>query len=425
MSQKSCGSCAENSSCKTNEQDQDLKLKLCMGRIKNKLVILSGKGGVGKSSVAANLAVGLALSGYKVGLMDVDVHGPSIPRLLNLGEAKIQSAEQKLLPVRWNENLSVISLGFFLPSKEDAVIWRGPIKMGLIRQFLEDVDWGDLDYLLIDCPPGTGDEPISVLQLLGGQAKAIVVTSPQVLAIDDVRRSIHFCRQTGNPVLGIVENMSGFVCPHCRQEVNIFNSGGGEVLAQEMNVPFLGRIPLDPGMVSAADEGSPYLQSHVDDPAALAMERILEPIRELVSQSGKQESAKEQAGNESPVPGQEPQKGGQKEMKIAIPVAQGRLCQHFGHCEQFALLSVNTEDKKIQSIEHLNPPPHEPGVLPRWLAQENTDLVIAGGMGSRAQDLFQEHGVQVITGAQNGDPEQIVLDYLQDRLVTGANACDH
>jgi Mrp family chromosome partitioning ATPase/predicted Fe-Mo cluster-binding NifX family protein len=396
-----------------------------MGRIKHKLVILSGKGGVGKSSVAANMAVGLALSGYKVGLMDVDVHGPSIPRLLNLGEANIQAAEQKLLPVRWSENLAVISLGFFLPSKEDAVVWRGPIKMSLIRQFLEDVDWGDLDYLLIDCPPGTGDEPISVLQLLGGEAKALVVTSPQVLAIDDVRRSIHFCRQTGNAVLGIIENMSGFICPHCRQEANIFNSGGGEVLAQETKVPFLGRIPLDPGMVSSADQGVPYLQSHVDDPAAQALERILQPIKDLESKAGKQESVKENPGNEWAEPTKGPQKGGETEMKIAVPVAQGRLCQHFGHCEQFALLSVNTEDKKIQSIEHLNPPPHEPGVLPRWLAQENADLVIAGGMGSRAQGIFQEQGIQVITGAQNGDPEEIVMDYLNNNLVTGANACDH
>ncbi|MFP4213585.1 MAG: iron-sulfur cluster carrier protein MrpORP [Desulfohalobiaceae bacterium] len=425
MSQKSCGSCGEHSSCNTQEKEQDLKLQQSMGRIKHKLVILSGKGGVGKSSVAANLAVGLALSGYKVGLMDVDVHGPSIPRLLSLGEAKIQAAEQKLMPVQWNANLSVISLGFFLPSKEDAVIWRGPIKMSLIRQFLQDVDWGDLDYLLIDCPPGTGDEPISVLQLLDGQASAIVVTSPQVLAIDDVRRSIQFCHHTGNPVMGIVENMSGFVCPYCRQEVDIFNSGGGEALAREMNVPFLGRIPLDPGMVNAADQGLPYLQSHVDDPAAQALEKILEPIRDLEKQGRRQAAAQENPEQQRTGSAQGPQQGGKKEMKIAIPVAQGRLCQHFGHCEQFALVSVDTEAKKIQAIEHLNPPPHEPGVLPRWLAEQKADLVIVGGMGSRAQGIFQEHGVQVLAGAQGGSPEEIVVDYLNSNLVTGANACDH
>ncbi len=424
MSEKGCASCAQDSSCKSQEQDKDLKLKEHMDRIKYKLVVLSGKGGVGKSSVAANLAVGLALSGFKVGLMDVDVHGPSIPRLLNLGQARIQTAEHQLLPVHWNENLAVISLGFFLPHKEDAVIWRGPIKMSLIRQFLEDVAWGDLDYLLIDCPPGTGDEPISVLQLLGGQAQAIVVTSPQVLAIDDVRRSIYFCRQTGNPVLGIVENMSGFVCPHCRQEVNIFNSGGGEDLAREAGVPFLGRIPLDPGMVSSADQGIPYLQNHIDDPAALALENILQPIRALETKKKQPEKTPlARAGQGSCSTAQNPE--GAREMKIAIPVAQGRLCQHFGHCELFALFSVNCKSKNILSSELLTPPPHEPGVLPKWLAEQKTDLVIAGGMGSRAQGIFQEHGIQVITGAQGQTPEEIVLGYLNDNLITGNNACDH
>ncbi len=422
MSQKTCGTCSDHSSCATQEQEQEKKLQENMSRIKHKLVVLSGKGGVGKSSVAVNLAVGLALSGYKVGLMDVDVHGPSIPRLLDLGQARAQAVQQQLMPVSWNNKLSVMSLGFFLPHKEDSVIWRGPIKMSLIRQFMEDVAWGDLDYLIIDCPPGTGDEPLSVLQLLGGQAWALVVTSPQVLAIDDVRRSVHFCSQTGNPVLGIVENMSGFICPHCREEINIFNSGGGEELAREMQVPFLGRIPLDPGLVSAADQGVPYLQTHMDDPAALALENILQPIKDLEIR---------QAGKES-APGSKPDDYAldqaalaKQQIKVAIPVAQGRLCQHFGHSEQFALLNVDLQNKRILNTEYLDPPPHEPGVLPEWLAEKETELVIAAGMGAKALDIFQKKGVWVVTGAGEGSAEEIVQAYLEGNLATGTNVCDH
>lgn len=278
MEKKECESCSKKGTC---EEFRDKKLKQTLNRIKHKIVILSGKGGVGKSSIAANIAVGLSLKGKKVGLMDVDVHGPSIPRLLKLDGARPEVGASGMYPIPWSKNLSVISLGFLLPSKEDSVIWRGPLKMGVIKQFIADVVWGVLDYLVVDCPPGTGDEPLSVMQLMGKEARAVIVTTPQDVAVDDVRRSINFCRHTGNPVIGVIENMSGFVCPHCGKEVDIFKSGGGEALAKEAGVDFLGKIPLDPKLVEAGDSGEVFIKYHQDSPAAKALLKILEPILKL------------------------------------------------------------------------------------------------------------------------------------------------
>ncbi len=285
---KSCPSASKSGGCSSGHdpktcgtKPEDEKITRTLSRIKHKIVVLSGKGGVGKSTVSANIAMTLALAGKKVGLLDVDVHGPSIPRLLSLTGAKPHIESDHMEPVAYNSNLSVMSLGFLIPDKETAVIWRGPVKIGLIRQFVGDVDWGDLDYLVTDCPPGTGDEPLSVLQTLGPDALAVIVTTPQGVAIDDVRRSVTFCSQVGNKVLGIVENMSGFVCPNCHTTHDIFNSGGGEALAKEMNVPFLGRIPMDPEVVRSGDEGYPFVKVQGDTPTGKALTKIAEPILAL------------------------------------------------------------------------------------------------------------------------------------------------
>lgn len=283
MAEQTCDSCSSQKSCQ-DKDNQDAKLQRSLCRIKNKLVVLSGKGGVGKSSMAVNLAVGLAMTGKKVGLMDVDVHGPTVLRLLHLGDSRPQSVNQGLEPIQWSENLAVMSIGFLIPNKEDSVIWRGPIKMSLIRQFIEDVNWGQLDYLVVDCPPGTGDEPISVMQLLGKEAKAVIVTTPQEVAVDDVRRSVNFCRQTGNEILGIVENMSGCVCPHCQTTIEIFNTGGGEKLSNETGVSLLGKVPLDPEIVKAGDQGEALLQVLGNSPAVLEIKRIVQQVLELTPQ---------------------------------------------------------------------------------------------------------------------------------------------
>ncbi len=420
MQKDQCGSCSSDR-CSSQEQGQQKpdmeKLKERLKDIHHTIVVLSGKGGVGKSTVSANLAVGLALEGYKVGLLDVDVHGPSIPRLLNLKLERPIIKKTGIQPVMWDNTLKVMSLGFLLPDDKEAVIWRGPLKMGAIKQFLEDVDWGELDFLVVDCPPGTGDEPLSVMQLIGSSAYALVVTTPQAVAVDDVKRSITFCRRLNNPVIGVIENMSGFVCPKCKEVVDIFKSGGGMKMAQEMNVTFLGRVPIDPEIVMSGDEGEVFIKSHPDSETSKCFKEIVKKVIEEIQKFEEEKSKKASEKREIKID--------KEEIKIAIPVADGKLCNHFGHCEQFAFVYANQKDKKIKKIEYLDSPPHEPGVIPRWIAEQGTDLVIAGGMGQKALDLLNQHGIRVIVGAKGERPEDIVRDYLKGTLEVGENVCEH
>lgn len=394
-----------------SEQDfnerRELESRLC--RIGRKLVVLSGKGGVGKSTVAVNIAAALQMAGKRVGLLDVDIHGPSIPTMLGLQGAAMQSGPDGLLPLDAG-GVKVMSLGFLLPDPDQAVIWRGPMKMGAIKQFLKDVAWGDLDYLVIDSPPGTGDEPLSVCQLIGQLDGAVIVTTPQKVAAIDVRKSITFCRQLGVPVLGVVENMSGFACPKCGEVSAIFSSGGGERIAAGMNVPFLGSIPIDLSVAAAGDDGRPFVRRHGDSPATKIMRRVIEPILALEPGSGASEKIETKE---------------KTNMKIAIPLADGKLAMHFGHCASFALIEADADEKKIVKREDLQAPPHEPGLLPKWLAERGANLIIAGGMGQRAQDLFCQHGIGVVIGAPAGTPEALVASFLAGTLQSGENVCDH
>jgi ATP-binding protein involved in chromosome partitioning len=272
----------------SKEEVEEIKEKLALqdniSRIKHKMIVLSGKGGVGKSTVATNIAIALSLKGQKVGLMDIDIHGPSIPKMLGLEGQTLKGTETGLAPIVYTDNLRVISIGFILRTQDDAVIWRAPLKHKLIRDFLTDVKWGELDYLVVDSPPGTGDEPLSVVQLLGDADGAIVVTTPQDVALTDVRKAITFCRQVNLPIIGVVENMSGFVCPYCGKTVDIFKRGGGQEMAREMGVPFLGRIPLEPKIVETGDSGKPYLQYYKDSETTKAFNMVIEPILYLKSQ---------------------------------------------------------------------------------------------------------------------------------------------
>ncbi len=260
------------------EASESLELPRRMGKIRYKILVLSGKGRMGKSTVAANLAVALAAGGRRVGLLDVDLHGPSIPRLLGIEGQALAVHEGALLPVEGGGGVKVMSLGLLLHSADDAFIWRGPLKMGVIKQLLKDVEWGALDYLIVDSPPGTGDEPLSIAQLLTPPAGAVVVTQPQQLSVADVRRSIRFCQRLGMAGLGVVENMSGFVCPHCGAEVEIFSAGGGERLALELGVPFLGRIPLDPRVVQSGDEGRPFAAYLAETEVAQAFAAVVQRL---------------------------------------------------------------------------------------------------------------------------------------------------
>lgn len=282
-----CESCSSSScsatSKKLTETEQEfedrrrLASRLC--RIKHKIVVLSGKGGVGKSTVAVNLAMGLHLAGKKVGLLDVDIHGPSVPTMLGLEKSQVLEGNGELVPVDLN-GMKVISLGFFLKDRDEAVIWRGPMKTGVITQFIRDVAWGDLDYLIVDSPPGTGDEPLSVCQTLEDADGAVIVTTPQKVAAVDVRKSISFCRQINLPVLGVIENMNGFVCPKCGELTAVFQSGGGKLMADDMGVPFLGSVPIDPRISEAGDSGVAFLQRYADSTTAELFQSLIIPVME-------------------------------------------------------------------------------------------------------------------------------------------------
>src|SRR6056297_693711 len=265
---------------KAKEMAEQQELQNTLGKIKHKFVVLSGKGGVGKSTVPVNLAVTLSDKGYRVGLLDVDIHGPSIPKMLDLDGTRLTAENEKLNPVIYKDNLKVISIGFMLEKGEDPVIWRGPLKYSVIKQFLKDVNWGELDYLVIDSPPGTGDEPLSVCQLIPEPDGAIVVTTPQEVAIIDVQKSISFCNKVNMPVLGVVENMSGFNCPHCNEHVDIFRTGGGARMSEQMNVPFLGSIPITLKIAENADMGKPFVYSEnsENDAAIKAFESVIEKL---------------------------------------------------------------------------------------------------------------------------------------------------
>jgi len=395
-------------------QKQREALARRLSRIRHKVMVLSGKGGVGKSTVAVNIARALAEAGRRVGLLDVDVHGPSVPRMLGLEGQSVGVRDGTLVPVTVG-GLKVISIGFMLPERDAAVIWRGPMKMNVIRQFLSDVEWGDLDYLIIDSPPGTGDEPLSVAQLVEGADGAVLVTTPQEVALADVRRSINFCRQLGLPVLGVVENMSGFACPKCGEVTPVFGAGGGERMAREMGVPFLGRIPIDPKIVEACDAGTPFIQPGAEGPTARAFEQVVVPLLALDESAG-------------PAPADDAQVDSDEEtrtMRIAIPLAEGKLAMHFGHCQEFALVDVDAETGTIQRTETAEPPSHAPGVLPKWLADHGAEVIIAGGMGSRAQGLFAEQGIRTVVGAPAQAPEDLVAAYVAGTLEAGDNLCDH
>lgn len=385
-----------------------------MSRIRHKIMVLSGKGGVGKSTVAANLAIALAMEGKQVGLLDVDFHGPSIPTLLHLQGRQLSYDGEAIAPVKFSENLKVFSLGFLLKNEDDAVIWRGPMKINVIKQILSETDWGDLDYLIMDFPPGTGDEPLSIAQMLPSSDGAVIVTTPQNLSIIDVRKSINFCRQVHVPLLGVVENMSGFVCPNCHELVNLFKAGGGETMAKEMGVPFLGRIPIDPAVAEASDEGRPFVYFHGKTEAGKAFTAIAAAImakEEGLSKNTENESGKKT--HEGPV------------VKVAVPVTENRLSAHFGHCDVFSVFDVDTVKKSVLSRQDLPAPPHEPGLLPRWLHERGVQLILAGGMGQRAQDLFSQKGIRVMVGAPSESPEAVVAAWLDGSLRLGSNLCDH
>ena len=260
------------------------QIKQRMGKIKHKIAIISGKGGVGKSLVTANLAIGLARNGRKgkVAILDADLTGPCIPKMLGLKGRRLNSGPAGILPSIGPEDIRVVSMDFLLPSDDAPVIWRGPIKMGAIRQFLEEVAWGNMDYLLVDLPPGTGDESLSILQLLPEMDGVVIVTIPSEVSQAVVKKAVTFARKMNVPILGIVENMSGMVCPHCGELVEVFSKGGGARVSDEMGVELLGSIPLDPQVAADSDKGVSFIVEHPDSPASEEFMKIIRKIEEKV-----------------------------------------------------------------------------------------------------------------------------------------------
>lgn len=256
-----CDSCAQKGSCKDESDGQECTCKVDrMAKIKHKIIIASGKGGVGKSTVSVNLARALQMKGMRVGILDADITGPDIPKLLGIEEAKLMQGQEGIEPAQ-ADGIKAASMALILSNRDSPIVWRGPMKMAAIKQFIQDVNWGDLDFLLIDLPPGTSDEPLSVVQLIPELAGAIIVTTPQDVALLDSRKAVNMVRAMKLPVLGIVENMSGLICPHCGEGISVFGAGGGKTMAEEMDVTFLGAIPIDPSVCALSDSGLTFVQS--------------------------------------------------------------------------------------------------------------------------------------------------------------------
>ena len=276
---KDCKTCNTAEKGQRPECNQKAKID-----VKHVILVLSGKGGVGKSTVSVNLAFALSSHGYKVGLLDLDIHGPNIPKMLGIEEHKLSALGELIEPVHVTGNLAVISMAFLLPDVSTPIIWRGPMKMSVIHQFLEEVNWGPLDFLVVDLPPGTGDEALTIAQLAPNVKGAVIVTTPQDVATLDSKKAIKFVQKLGLPVIGIVENMSGMVCPHCHEEIDLFGKGGGKKIADEFDVPFLGSIPIDPEMRKAGDEGRPYLINRDKNATWKSVDNLMEALVKVVEQ---------------------------------------------------------------------------------------------------------------------------------------------
>jgi len=269
----------QNNSQIIAEQEKNVKEK--MSKVKHVIIVMSGKGGVGKTSVAVNLSYAFALDGKKTGIFDIDIHGPNIAKMLGIENESLFKTDSGIQAVNVIPNLKAVSMALTGNNFDQPFVWRGPMKAGVIRQFLGEVDWGELDYLIIDSPPGTGDEPLSACQLISNISMAVIVTTPQDVSILDAKRSVLFSKQLKIPKIGIIENMSGFTCPHCNKEINIFKKGGGEKAADSLVVPFLGRIPFDPAFVELGDSGKPFVLFNKEAPASEAFMMIVKKIEDF------------------------------------------------------------------------------------------------------------------------------------------------
>ncbi|RUM89376.1 MAG: ATP-binding protein [Thermodesulfatator sp.] len=369
---------------------QDRRVRDQLARIRHKIMIMSGKGGVGKSTVAVNLAVGLSLQDFMVGLLDVDLHGPNIPKMLGIRREKLpRRPDGRLGAIVYSPNLKVLSIEPLLPKEDAAIIWRGPLKISAIKQFIGDIDWGKLDYLVIDAPPGTGDEPLTVAQTIP-DAYALVVTTPQEVSLIDVQKSINFCRKVKMRLLGLVENMSGFICPHCGKELDLFKRGGGERLAEELGIRFLGRIPVDPRVVAAGDAGKPMIAAYPESVTARAFEELVHNVVAATEEMWR-----------------DVEEG--RYMRVAVPLDGARVAQDPTSADLFAVYDIEGGQIRVKDV--VKRP--EDQDLESFLKEQVATHLLAPQVPSEWRERLEAARIRVVTGGSRGvGPDTLIQDLL-------------
>lgn len=376
-----------------------------LAKIKNVFVVMSGKGGVGKSTVSANLAVSLKNKGYKTAVLDADIHGPSMFRMFGIDGERLAVDEDKyIIPIE-KDGLKVMSVAGTLGNEGESTILRGPIKIGVITQFISDARWGELDYLIIDLPPGTGDEPLTVAQTVEN-AQAVIVTTPQEVSIIDVKKSVDFCRKLNIPISGVIENMGSIVCPDCGKIIPLFPGHGGEKLAAEYSLPFLGSLPFESAVSAGADKG----QTLLAEGGGFSSEVFLNIVDKLL----------ESKINPEDIPmGQDKNLDGKL---IAVPVEGEELSPHFGHSSSFAFYKLDGLDIKFKDVQMS--PKHEQGVIPAWLKENEVNVLIAKNLGTKAEQLLIESGIEVVKGAEAATADEAVLAFAKGELNCEDGSCE-
>jgi len=381
-------------------KEQEMMVREALKKIKNKVMILSGKGGVGKSTVSVCLATDLANRGYKTGILDVDLHGPSVPRMLGISGLLDIDSEKHLIPKTVMKNLSVVSIEYLLADKDQAVIWRGPLKHSAIAQFIGQVAWGELDYLVIDSPPGTGDEPLSVAQLIP-DAKGVIVTQPQEISLADVRKCITFCKHVEMEPIGIIENMSGIICPHCGKKFHIFKSGGGEKIALITGLPFLGTLNFDPDLVDAADKGK--LVSYISDekrPYNQDFKKITDNVIKRVEETRVEPISVEEIRR-------------RRWIRVAIPLFKDKVAPILPQADEIAVFHVI--EGRIEESARLRPEGKHT-ITPADISQLKVNLVILKDIKEKAKYVFNRYKIGVVSNAPDLPPEKLIEEFLAGRL---------
>ena len=378
-------------------KEQEIMVRESLKKIKNKIMVMSGKGGVGKSTVAVCLAIDLSGRGYKTGILDVDIHGPSVPRMLGISGFLDVSPSQLLIPKTITVNLSAVSIEYLLADKDQAVIWRGPLKHSAIAQFIGKVAWGELDYLIIDSPPGTGDEPLSVAQLIP-DAKGIIVTQPQEISLADVRKCITFCRQIEMEPIGIIENMSGIICPHCGKKFYIFKSGGGERTASATGIPFLGTLSFDPAVVEATDEGRLLIyMSDEKRPYNQDFKKITDNVIKRIEET-----------KVEPVSLEEIRKS--KWIKIAVPLSKEKVAPLYD-ADRIVIYEVVNGD-----VRYLNTVKQEGHIMPSDIKNFQVNLIIVKDIKDKARYVLNRDRIGVVSNVPDLPPEKLIKEFLAGGL---------